>query len=105
MMSSISADVSSRGTAAPGSASGTALGATGGVPDVQEVGLTAGVVQLREDRRSTVVRGLGPRRQLRQGPVVLDRDVARLPEVGAVDHDVAGDQQAVATLAPTVGRA
>ena len=70
------------------------------VPDVQEVGLTAGVVQLREDRRSTVVRGLGPRRQLRKGPVVLDRDVARLSEVGPVDHDVAGDQQAVATLGP-----
>ena len=48
--------------------------------------------QLGEDHGAAVVSGFRPRRHLRQGAVVLDRDVAWLPQVRTVDHDVSGDQ-------------
>jgi hypothetical protein len=100
MISSISAGVSSqrRGGARHGQRYGA--GRDRLVADVEEVRLTARVVELGEDRGAAVVSSLRPRRQLREGAVVLDRDVARLPQMCAVDHDVARDQQAVAALRP-----
>ena len=70
------------------------------VADVHQVGLASRVVELGEDRRTAVVRCLGPFGELGKCPVVLDDDVAGLTEVVAVDHDVAGDEQAVASLGP-----
>ena len=68
--------------------------------ECQRVGLAPWVIELHPDRDTGVLGGLSPARQRVQVAFVLDDDVARLTELGAIDHDIAGDDQTVSTLAP-----
>ena len=71
-----------------------------GVTECQRVGLAPWMIELHPDRDAGVLGGLGPARQRVQVALVLDDDVARLAELGAIDHHIAGDDQTVPTLAP-----
>src|SRR6476660_7976189 len=71
-----------------------------GVSECQRVGLAPWVIELHPDRDTGVLGGLSPARQRVQVAFILDDDVAWLTELGAIDHHIAGDDQAVPTLAP-----
>jgi hypothetical protein len=72
----------------------------GRVPERERVRLPPWMIDLHQDRNACVLGGLGPARQCVKVALVLDDDVARLTELRAIDHHVAGDDQAVPTAAP-----
>jgi hypothetical protein len=65
-------------------------------------GLATGMVDLHQRGGALAPRGGRPASQGLEVAVVLDDDVERLADRAAVDHDVAGDQQAGAAVSPAL---
>src|SRR5262249_35105372 len=83
-----------------GKAQGHWAGGNRGVPEHERVRLAPRMIQLHPDRDTGVLRGFGPERQRIEVALVLDDDIARLAQLRAIDHDIAGDDQTVPASAP-----
>src|SRR5690242_5529690 len=83
-----------------GKVEGDSTGGDRNMSQGKRIGLAAGVIDLGENGAAGVLGCLCPARYRVQVVFILDDDVARFSELGAVDHDVAGDDQSISTAAP-----